>query len=92
MLHDYRDLQNKKMLYQQQLANQMATAIVVLDCSLIIQYANPSAEALLLKSFDKLYGHKFNETLFYCSINNERFINLLESGQQFTDSDVVFDF
>lgn len=92
MLHDYRDLQNKKMLYQQQLANQMSTAIVVLDCSLIIQYANPSAEALLLKSFDKLYGHKFNETLFYCSINNDRFIHLLESGQQFTDSDVVFEF
>lgn len=92
MLHDYRDLQNKKMLYQQQLPNQMATAVVVLDKSLVIQYVNPSAEALLVKSFDKLYGHKINEAFFYCSISNERFQQLLDTGQEFTDSDVVLDF
>ncbi len=92
MLHDYRDLQNKKMLYQQQLPNQMATAVIVLDDALIIQYVNPSAEALLVKSFDKLYGSKFNEAFFHCSIDNERLFQLLNTGQEFTDSDVLFDF
>ncbi|WP_448245270.1 nitrogen regulation protein NR(II) [Thalassotalea agariperforans] len=92
MLHDYRDLQNKKMLYQQQLPNQMATAVIVLDQSLVIQYVNPSAEALLVKSFDKLYGHKFNEAFFHCSIDNLRFEQLIATGQEFTDSDVVLDF
>lgn len=92
MLHDYRDLQNKKMLYQQQLPNQMATAVIVLDSTLVIQYVNPSAEAMLVKSFDKLYGHKFNEAFFHCSIDNNRFQQLIDSGQEFTDNDVVLDF
>lgn len=92
MLHDYRDLQNKKMLYQQQLPNQMATAVIVLDQQLIIQYVNPSAEALLVKSFDKLYGQRFNESFFHTSVQNHRFMELLNSGQEFTDSDVVLDF
>lgn len=92
MLHDYRDLQNKKMLYQQQLPNQMATAVIVLDSHLVIQYVNPSAEALLVRSFDKLYGSTFNKSSFYCSMDNVRLRKLLGTGQEFTDSDVTLDF
>lgn len=80
------------MLYKQQLPSQMATAVVVLDHALVIQYVNPSAEALLVKSFDKLYGQKFNEAFFHSSIDNERLQQLLDTGQEFTDSDVVLDF
>lgn len=92
MRHDYRDLQNKKMLYQQQLPNQMATAVIVIDSNLRVQYVNPSAEALLLKSFDKLYGYYFNDIFFNASIDNDRLLQLLSSGQEFTDSDVELDF
>ena len=92
MLHDYRDLQNKKMLYQQQLPNQMATSVVVLNSNLLIQYANPSAEALLMKSFDKLHGHPINDIFLDSTSLNERFRQLLCSGQEFTDSDVILEF
>jgi two-component system nitrogen regulation sensor histidine kinase GlnL len=92
MLHDYRDLQNKKALYQQQLPNQMATAVVVIDSALLIQYVNPSAEALLIKSFDKLYGQSINDIFLHSTVLNKRFKQLLDSGQEFTDSDVILEF
>jgi len=60
MLHDKQIFQQKKQYFQQTLANQLVTAVIILDQNLTIVYANPAAEALLVKSFSKLYGLSFN--------------------------------
>jgi two-component system nitrogen regulation sensor histidine kinase GlnL len=89
----YRQALNKqKQLYQQQLPVQMVTAVLVLDRQLKIQYANPSAEALLGRSFSRLFQQGFNDAFAYSSLGNSRLKQLLEKGQEFTDSEVVFEF
>lgn len=92
MRHDHCDLHNIKMLYQQQLPNLMATSVVVLDEHLKIQYVNPSAEALLIKSFDKLFNRKLEDAVIHSSIDIARLEQLISTGQEFVDSDVVIDF
>ena len=69
MLHDRRDLYEHKLTYQQQLANQLVTAVIVLNEKLTIQYVNPAAEALLIKSFNKLYNLAFVDVFQNNSIN-----------------------
>ncbi|MEW6981016.1 nitrogen regulation protein NR(II) [Colwelliaceae bacterium 6471] len=91
MLHDRREIQQRKLSYQQQLPSQLVTAVVILDEDLIIQYANPAAEALLIRSLNKLYGLSFEEVFISASIDASRLQQLLTSGQEFTDNDVVFD-
>lgn len=92
MLHDVQDIQKHKKNYQQQLANQLVTAVIVLDAKLTIQYANPAAEALLIKSFNKLYNLSFADIFQNCSIDDIRLQTVIESGQEFTDSDVSIQF
>ncbi len=89
MLHDHRELLKHKLNYQKQLANQLVTAVVVLDAKLTIQYVNPAAEALFVKSFNKLYQLAFVDILKNNSIDSNRLQQVIESGQEFTDSDVT---
>lgn len=77
-----------KLDYQQKIPNQLVTAIIVLDENLTIQYANPATEALLLKSFNKLYDQPLANIFLNAPITRERLIQLLTSGQEFSDSDV----
>ncbi|MEW6989044.1 nitrogen regulation protein NR(II) [Colwelliaceae bacterium 6441] len=81
-----------KLYYQQNLPNQMVTAVIVLNDNLNIQYANPAAEALLVKSFNKLSGNNLKSVFFNNPINDIRLKQLLTSGQEFSDSDVVLEF
>lgn len=90
-LHYRRELHQIKLSYQQQLANQMVTAVVVLNKNLTIQYLNPAAEALLVKSLNKLFGIVFTDAFISIPIDNLRLQQLLESGQEFTDSDVLLE-
>lgn len=76
-------------MYQQQLSNQLVTAIVVMDVNLTIQYVNPSAEALFVKSFSKLFNLPFTDVFQDCSINEQRLFQVINSGQEFSDSDVA---
>ncbi|NQY62541.1 MAG: nitrogen regulation protein NR(II) [Alteromonadaceae bacterium] len=92
LLHSHRELQQRKLSYQQQLPIQMVTAVVVLDSKLNIQYVNPAAEALLVKSSHKLSGLSFDDVLNSTSIDNERLNLMLSSGQEFSDSDVTLEF
>ena len=89
MLHAIHDLQKHKQRYQQQIANQLVTAVVVLDENLLIQYVNPATEALLIRSFNKLYQHAFLDLFDNSAINEERLKTVIDSGQEFTDSDVT---
>lgn len=87
---DRRERHQHKLEYQKQLTNQLVTAVIVLDQSLVIQYANPSAEALLIKSLDKLLGKHFNDMFTKEPIGIQRLHQLIESGQEFTDNEVLF--
>ena len=59
MLHQRKDIQQRKLQYQQTITNQLVTAVLILDQNLTVCYANPAAEALLIKSLSKLYGVSF---------------------------------
>lgn len=84
--------QHNKLYYQQNLPNQMVTAVIVLDEELRIQYVNPAAEALLIKSFNKLSNQTLKTVFFNNPINDLRLKQLLTSGQEFSDSDVILEF
>ncbi|XQW84726.1 nitrogen regulation protein NR(II) [Thalassotalea piscium] len=74
--------------YQQKIPNQLVTAVIVLDKNLTIQYANPAAEALLIRSFNKLYNQPLSNIFINKPIKQSRLAQLLVSGQEFSDSDV----
>lgn len=86
------NLKDLKLHYQQALPNQMVTAVVVLDQSLAICYANPAAEALLVKSLSKIYRLSIEQVFYNTPINNNRLQQLLTTGQEFSDSDVTIEF
>jgi len=86
------EIQRSKDNFLQALPNQMVTAIVVLDSKLTIQYVNPAAETLFSKSLNKLYQHKFVTVFYNISLSENRLLQLLSSGQEFNDSDVLIEF
>ncbi|NQZ23729.1 MAG: nitrogen regulation protein NR(II) [Colwellia sp.] len=92
MSSDTNRVQQLKLSYQQKLPNQMVTAVVVLDSKLNIKYVNPAAEALLVKSFNKLYNLPITTVFYNSPIKNTRLEQLLTSGQEFSDSDVTIEF
>ncbi|WP_448569652.1 nitrogen regulation protein NR(II) [Thalassotalea ganghwensis] len=81
----------KRLEYQQKIPSQLVTAVIVLDQQLTIQYANPAAEALFVRSFNKLYAQPLNDVILNSPIRIERLQQLLTSGQEFSDSDVVLE-
>jgi two-component system nitrogen regulation sensor histidine kinase GlnL len=92
MLHRRKDIQQLKLQYQQTLANHLVTAVLILNKDLTVCYANPAAEALLIKSLSKLYGLSFELIFSNTTINKSRLGQLLTTGQEFTDSDIVIEF
>lgn len=82
-------IQQQKSSYQQALANQLVTAIIILNEKLNIVYVNPAAEALLNRSLSRLYNTDAKLIFDNTSINNTRLKQLLATGQEFTDSDIV---
>jgi two-component system nitrogen regulation sensor histidine kinase GlnL len=91
-LHNRHKIQELKLTYQQQLANQMVTAAVILDEKLSIQYLNPAAEALLVKSFNTLFGQIFTDVFISTALEAKCLHELFSSGQEFTNSDVILEF
>lgn len=92
MLTTTDEFQKHRQIFLQTLPSQLVTAVVVLDNKLNIKYANPAAEALLIKSLKKLYLQKFNDVFLTTSIDQYRLLQLLSSGQEFNDSDVILEF
>ncbi|WNC71784.1 nitrogen regulation protein NR(II) [Thalassotalea psychrophila] len=78
--------------YAQHLVPQLVTAVVIIDDNLNIQYLNSSAEALFSKSLNRLYLKGFLDVFTHCSITSQRLEQVLVTGQDFTDSDVVLEF
>jgi len=81
----------QKLHYQHSLPNQMVTAVVVVDEALAVQYVNPAAEALLVKSFSKLQNTQLFDIFVNQPISKHRLEQVLRSGQEFSDSDVVIE-
>lgn len=82
-------IQEQKLSYQQSLANQLVTAVIIINPELAIVYANPAAEALLNKSLYRLYNTAAETIFANTSINSPRLKQLFATGQEFTDSDIV---
>lgn len=91
MLHTKQEIQQLKLSYQQALANQLVTAVLILDQKLNICYLNPAAEALLIKSLNKLYGNPYDFIFANTSITQSRLEQLLATGQEVTDSEIVIE-
>lgn len=79
---------NEKILFQQELTTHLISSVVVLDSQLKIQYVNPAAESLLLRSYSKLINTAFHDVFFNDSINDQRLLEILSTGQEFTDNEV----
>lgn len=92
MLQTRQEIQQLKLSYQQTIANQLVTAVLVLDQKLNICYLNPAAEALLAKSLNKLHGSCYDLIFANTSITQSRLKQLLATGQEFTDSEIVIEF
>ena len=92
MYHSIHDNQKNRFFYQRNLPNQMVTAVIVLNQNLHIEYANPAAEALLIKTMTKLSGEALSSVFFNTPIHESRLQQLLTSGQEFSDSDVILEF
>lgn len=92
MLQTRQEIQQLKLSYQQTIANQLVTAVLVLDQKLNICYLNPAAEALLTKSLNKLHGSCYDLVFANTSITQSRLKQLLATGQEFTDSEIVIEF
>ena len=91
MMHTKQKIQQLKLSYQQALANQLVTAVLILDQKLNICYVNPAAEALLIKSLNKLFGCFFDLIFTNTSITQSRLELLLTTGQELTDSEIVIE-
>ena len=88
-MHSRSYIQDHKLSYQQSLANQLVTAVIILNEKLAIVYVNPAAEALLNKSLYRLFNTESEMIFANTSINRSRLIQLLATGQEFTDCDIV---
>ncbi|MEI6895143.1 MAG: nitrogen regulation protein NR(II) [Colwellia sp.] len=88
-MHNPSYIQDKILPYQQSLANQLVTAVIILNEDLAIVYANSAAEALLNKSLYRLYNTDSEIIFANTSINASRLEQLLATGQEFTDSDIL---
>lgn len=82
-------IQEQILPYQQFLANHLVTAVIILNENLTIVYANPAAEALLNRSIHRLHNTKSEVIFANTSINSLRLEQLLATGQEFSDSDIV---
>lgn len=91
-MHEQKSIQELKDAYQQQLATQLVTAVVVLDKNLIIQYVNPATEALLIKNIKKLIDIPFTDVFITSSIDSFRLQQVINTSQEFSDSDVTISF
>lgn len=70
--------------------NHQVTAILIMDESLRIQYANPAAEQLFSQSAKRLIDTSLQQHIQHASLELSLLSQPLQSGQSITDSDVTF--
>lgn len=70
--------------------NHQVTAILIMNESLQIRYANPSAEQLFSQSAKRLIDSPLSQHIQHASLDLALLSQPLQSGQSITDSDVTF--
>lgn len=70
--------------------NHQVTAILIMNESLQVKYANPSAEQLFSHSAKRIVGHPLSHLIQHASMDLALLSQPLQSGQSITDSDVTF--
>lgn len=70
------------------LLDSMSTAVLAIDETLWIRYANPAAEQLLGMSFKKVLNQRLTRALTIPDALFARVREAMESGQPFTDRQV----
>ncbi|EGU35872.1 nitrogen regulation protein NR(II) [Vibrio ichthyoenteri ATCC 700023] len=70
--------------------NHQVTAILIMDESLRIQYANPASEQLFSQSAKRLIDTSLHQHIQHASLELSLLSQPLQSGQSITDSDVTF--
>ena len=74
------------------LLENLSTAVLVLDDSMIVQYANHAAQAVFERSLNLLIGCSFNHFIASSSLDFLRFQNSMQFGEVYSDSEVTFKF
>ncbi|MDP5255203.1 MULTISPECIES: nitrogen regulation protein NR(II) [unclassified Vibrio] len=68
----------------------MVTACLILDDTLFVRFANPSAEQLFSQSAKRIVGQPLSQMVQHASMDLALLSQPLQSGQSITDSDVTF--
>ena len=68
----------------------IVTATVMLDESLVVRYANPAAEQLFSQSRIRIIDKPLSQLIQHASMDLALLTQPLQSGQSITDSDVTF--
>lgn len=70
--------------------NHQVTAILIMNESLLVKYANPAAEQLFSQSAKRIVDHPLSHLIQHASMDLALLSQPLQSGQSITDSDVTF--
>lgn len=70
--------------------NHQVTAILIMNESLQVKYANPAAEQLFSQSAKRIVDHPLSHLIQHASMDLALLSQPLQSGQSITDSDVTF--
>lgn len=70
--------------------NHQVTAILIMNESLQVRYANPAAEQLFAQSMKRIVGQPLSHLVQHASMDLALLSQPLQSGQSITDSDVTF--
>lgn len=70
--------------------NHQVTAILIMNESLQVKYANPAAEQLFSQSAKRIVNHPLSHLIQHASLDLALLSQPLQSGQSITDSDVTF--
>ena len=74
------------------LLDNLSTAVLVLDGNLIVQYANHASQAVFERSLNLLIGCSFKQFIASSSLDFVRFQNSMQPGEVYSDSEVIFKF
>jgi two-component system nitrogen regulation sensor histidine kinase GlnL len=70
--------------------NHQVTAVLIMDESLKVRFANPAAEQLFSQSAKRIVDHPLSHLIQHASMDLALLSQPLQSGQSITDSDVTF--
>lgn len=74
------------------LLDSLSTAVILLDESLTIHYANHAAQSVFDRGYNLLVGSSLSQYVVHTSLDLERFINSMQHGEAVSDGEVQISF